>query len=286
MAHIGGAVAPERLVAGGIRHVTLNELASVACWSPEHLVRVYSHVVGETPMATLRRLRLAAAQRMLEAGARATDVADRTGYGSEAAFNRAFARAHGLPPMRWLSRQTPARPAPVCTVVHRRFPTPCHGLPYSGAAAGIGALFDEAVDRLVRAGAPRAEWHVCAIIPRAVTLADAATYATGQAIAAIEAAPLSAAPTGLDRVVLADGWFAVVDAIHPPREAALDAALHRGGWRRVEGDAYRVYETDPVCTAPPERCERLHLAIAPIARSVALIEDRLPLFEQRGPDLP
>ena len=57
MAHIGHAVMAAQFRAGGLRQVTLNELASVACWSPEHFVRVYSHMVGESPMATTRRER-------------------------------------------------------------------------------------------------------------------------------------------------------------------------------------------------------------------------------------
>jgi AraC-like DNA-binding protein len=282
MAHIGRAIAAAQFHAGGFRHVTLNELASVACWSPEHFVRVYSHTVGESPMATVRRLGLAAAARMVKTGARIADVADLSGYGSEAAFNRAFVRAHGLPPLRWWSRQPPDDVAPICMVVHRPTATPCHGLPYAGRADGIGALFDETVERLGRAGAPRAEWHVCAIVPRAATLADAAAYATGQAIAAVEARPLSCVPKGFDRAVLAGGWFAVVDALDLPREMVLDAALRRAGWQRVEGDAIRVYETDPVCTAPPERRERLHVAVAPITRNVPRAADPQPLFEDSG----
>ena len=45
-------------------------LADVACFSPYHYLRLYEHAVGETPQATVRRLKLQAARQALQAGKR------------------------------------------------------------------------------------------------------------------------------------------------------------------------------------------------------------------------
>ncbi|HEX5126212.1 MAG TPA: AraC family transcriptional regulator, partial [Rhodocyclaceae bacterium] len=85
--------------------IKLDTLADVACLSRFHFQRIYTLKVKETPMATVRRLRLQHAfdgLRRGEAGS-ITDLAVQTGYGSVAAFSRAFSRAFGKPPTEVLS---------------------------------------------------------------------------------------------------------------------------------------------------------------------------------------
>jgi len=74
------------------------ELARRASFSRDHLDRLLSAATGETPVALRRRLLLERAAWRLRDGASASEAAEGAGYRSLAAFSRAFARAHGVPP--------------------------------------------------------------------------------------------------------------------------------------------------------------------------------------------
>lgn len=78
----------------------LAELADVACLSLFHFIRLYQTAVGETPQATLRRLRLQAARERLRAdpAVSVTEVAFDSGYESSQAFTRAYRRQFGIVP--------------------------------------------------------------------------------------------------------------------------------------------------------------------------------------------
>jgi AraC family transcriptional regulator len=77
----------------------LERLAGVACFSPYHFHRIYRAMTGETAAETLRRLRLHRAAAELVGGrAPMTAIARRGGYGSVAAFARAFRGSYGVPP--------------------------------------------------------------------------------------------------------------------------------------------------------------------------------------------
>lgn len=82
-------------------------------WSVDHLAKRaglsrtvfydrFTAAVGEAPAAYLARWRMTLARRALrDPGASIPEVAARVGYGSEAAFNRAFKRVVGAPPGAW-----------------------------------------------------------------------------------------------------------------------------------------------------------------------------------------
>lgn len=83
----------------------LNTLAEVACLSPYHFHRVYAGMLGENVGETVRRLRLHhAAASLVEGGDRIALVATRAGYGSVAAFGRAFQAAYGVAPAAYRKR--------------------------------------------------------------------------------------------------------------------------------------------------------------------------------------
>jgi AraC family transcriptional regulator len=74
-------------------------LADRAHFSRDHLDRLLAAATGESPVALRRRLLLERAAWQLRTGtASASQTAVAAGYGSLAAFSRAFARAHGVPP--------------------------------------------------------------------------------------------------------------------------------------------------------------------------------------------
>jgi AraC family transcriptional regulator len=74
-------------------------LARRAHFSRDHLDRILAAATGETPAALRRRLLLERAAWQIRTGAvLPSEAATAAGYGSLAAFSRAFARAYGEPP--------------------------------------------------------------------------------------------------------------------------------------------------------------------------------------------
>ena len=77
-------------------------LADRAHFSRDHLDRLLAAATGESPVALRRRLLLERAAWQLRSGAASpTEAAAGAAYGSLAAFSRAFAAAHGVPPSRF-----------------------------------------------------------------------------------------------------------------------------------------------------------------------------------------
>ena len=77
----------------------LMRLADVAALSPYHWHRIYYAVRGETVVASVRRLRLQrAAADLAHTPTSLEAIAKRAGYGSVAAFTRAFGESYGMPP--------------------------------------------------------------------------------------------------------------------------------------------------------------------------------------------
>ncbi len=88
------------------RPFTLEELAGVACFSPFHFHRVFTACAGETLYQFILRLRLerAADQLVRVPGKSVTAVALDLGFGSSAAFARAFHAAFGTSATEWRDR--------------------------------------------------------------------------------------------------------------------------------------------------------------------------------------
>ncbi len=83
-------------------HLSIDILSREAGLSRTVLRERFCRLLGNSPMryCTQWRLRMAAA--MLNDGDRtAADIAHTVGFGSEAAFNRAFSRVYGEPPVTW-----------------------------------------------------------------------------------------------------------------------------------------------------------------------------------------
>jgi AraC family transcriptional regulator len=120
----------------------LDCLASIACFSPFHFHRVYHAMQGETVAESVRRMRLhRAALELLERETPIARIAQRAGYGSQAAFTRAFKSAYGTPPAAYraapagtlTARDVEIRTTPDLRVVARR---------HKGDYATIGAAFE------------------------------------------------------------------------------------------------------------------------------------------------
>lgn len=83
----------------------LHRLAEEAHLSPYHFHRVYTAMMGETVVETLRRQRLhRASVKLLVSATPVAKLATEAGYGSVQAFNRSFRDAYGLPPAAFRKR--------------------------------------------------------------------------------------------------------------------------------------------------------------------------------------
>jgi AraC-like DNA-binding protein len=80
---------------------TVETLARVALASRSAFAKRFRETVGDSPARYLARIRMEHAKRLLADEVTVAEVAVRLGYGSEAAFSRAFRRHAGLPPTRW-----------------------------------------------------------------------------------------------------------------------------------------------------------------------------------------
>jgi AraC-like DNA-binding protein len=81
---------------------TLEDLASEVGLSRSVFAERFTHYVQMPPMHYLGRWRLQLAARLLERpGANISEVSQKVGYESEAAFNRAFKKLMGVPPGVW-----------------------------------------------------------------------------------------------------------------------------------------------------------------------------------------
>lgn len=91
-------------------HWTVEGLARIAGMSRTALAVRFRELVGESPLHCLTRLRMDMAADMLRRDdAPVKAIAEKVGYGTEAAFNRAFVRKMGTTPGRWRNQHDPMR---------------------------------------------------------------------------------------------------------------------------------------------------------------------------------
>jgi AraC family transcriptional regulator len=139
----------------------VEKLAEVACFSPYHFHRIYRAVTGETVGDTVRRLRLhRAAVELTRTHASLALIGKRAGYGSLAAFSRAFSSAYGRPPSAYRkgkslvlpSRSNASGEIEMYDVTIDRFaPVRLAGVEHRGDYHAIGKAFE----RLVALAGPR-----------------------------------------------------------------------------------------------------------------------------------
>jgi AraC-like DNA-binding protein len=80
---------------------SLESLAKEVGSSRSLLAERFNAFVGSPPMHYLARWRMQLAASLLASNLTMADVAQRVGYGSEAAFSRAFKRLVGVAPSAW-----------------------------------------------------------------------------------------------------------------------------------------------------------------------------------------
>lgn len=86
-------------------------LAAAVGTSTRHLSRLFQQELGTTPARHVERLRLEAAQTLLDAGHTVTSAAARSGFGSDESLRRAFVHHLGVPPTVYRQRFRSTSPA-------------------------------------------------------------------------------------------------------------------------------------------------------------------------------
>jgi AraC-like DNA-binding protein len=86
------------------RNWTIEELARDVALSRSVLAERFADLVGMPPMHYLAQWRMQIAAGLLARNTNIATVAEQTGYGSEAAFSRAFKKMVGMPPSAWRER--------------------------------------------------------------------------------------------------------------------------------------------------------------------------------------
>jgi AraC-like DNA-binding protein len=233
----------------------LTDLADAACLSPYHFIRLYQHATGETPQATVRRLKLRAAREQLAADPRlgVLDAALEHGYDSAQAFARAFRRQFGHAPSARINAA--ADTSAVAWPVH----LPAMGFQAMalGRKPDVGGTFDEMMGLLDVAGVPRWGQDMLCVVAPDLRLAQAC---------AIEN-PWVRSSLGLARQHHTGGWHLCIsgqpDAVWRRwREPAIAAA------RDEDAPLLMRYVNDPAYRARQE--QRIELYV-PLARPAPLL---------------
>ena len=249
------AADPQR--APSLEAPSLKELAEAAAFSPFHFHRIYRELTGETPAETLARERLSRAAALLARGGQArgglargglargglargglargglavAEVARACGYGSAAAFTRAFRAAYGLPPATYRDSGGIGAPLPtpgpnqqestMFDIQIREEPAlRLATLPHRGAYTAIGTTFDRVMAWAAARGLVDAETRFIALYhddPESIAEADLRSEAgltVGPEVVASEGVTLHHLPPTRVAVLVFKGPYAELESAY------------------------------------------------------------------------
>lgn len=96
--------------------IDYEQLGRIACCSPYHFQRMFTYMAGVTLSEYIRRRKMSLAAVDLQGGgAKVVDIAEKYGYQSPTAFNRAFQSVHGIAPSAVKSGGVPVKSFPPLT---------------------------------------------------------------------------------------------------------------------------------------------------------------------------
>lgn len=252
------------------RDVALDRLAAIACFSPFHFHRIYHALQGETVTESVRRMRLhRAALDLIDGTMPIVRIAARAGYGSQAAFTRAFRAAYGTAPAAYRASASGAFHGRV--TIRRCDPISLIARRHAGDYGTIGGTFE----RLHTAAIGRG-WIGPGTRYFGIYYDDpSATPAGEQRSDACVTAPVDAGACtdpDLRPVTIAGGDYAVL--LHVGPYAELHKAytwlyrewLPESGEEPADAPCVEEYLNDPRTTPPPDLRTEIWLPVQPPAR--------------------
>jgi AraC family transcriptional regulator len=86
--------------------ISLDKLASVACFSPFHFHRIFSALLGESPRDYIERLRMERAvnEIAIKRNLNLYEIAYECGFNTKSSFSRVFKKYYGVAPSRFLQK--------------------------------------------------------------------------------------------------------------------------------------------------------------------------------------
>jgi AraC family transcriptional regulator len=243
----------------------LDTLAEVACLSRFHWTRIYQAMTGESPVETVRRLRLERAARELANGdSDLQRMAIRSGYASQSAFTRAFANAYGQPPAAFRSlglhaqltvaikeQNAMAFPIELRTLATR----PAVGLEHRGPYHDIGATFESLFTQLAKA---KLTDQVAGVFGRYVDDPKLVAPADLRSHACVFLRHSISAPEPLEAFEAGGGLYAVLtykgpySAMQPAYDWLFGVWLPKSGYVPREAPCLEINLNTPDKTAPQE----------------------------------
>jgi AraC-like DNA-binding protein len=86
--------------------LTLHQLAGVACLSPNHLLRSFRQLYGQSPFGMVARLRMEKAHQLLNTtGLPVSDICAAVGFQSLSSFSGLFKKYHGVSPQQYRAQK-------------------------------------------------------------------------------------------------------------------------------------------------------------------------------------
>jgi AraC family transcriptional regulator len=211
--------------------LSLHDLAEIANMSRYHFDRVFNDYAGETPLARVRRLRLALARQKLEAGPSSSilNLAMEYGYTSAEAFSRAFKASHGQAPSEIRPRTADLRPVQITSLPALAI----QYIPFVGTLDDSIQPFDELRARALLAEIPR-ERRKGWCVELAGDMGDATSHVELQVGLLSELIGLRI--PGLSMGELPSGDYAVIQLLGsyaPPSAEALAERIENETGRKV-----------------------------------------------------
>ncbi len=253
----------------------LDTLAEIACLSRFHWSRVYQAMTLETPMETVRRLRLDRAARDLARGdGNLHAIAQRAGYGSQAAFTRAFGEAFGASPAEFRNTGTHAAlKAAILETNTMAFPIEMMNLPrrasiqleHRGPYHDIGRTFGTLFMHLGATGLTdrvRGVFGKYTDDPKLIAPADLRSHACAFVDETIETlpAPLEAAHAGGGRYAVLH-YKGPYSAMQPAYDWLFGVWLPASGFVPRDAPVLEINLNTPMDTAPADLLTEICLPV-------------------------
>lgn len=241
----------------------LDKLAALAHFSRFHFHRVYRSITGETVAATVRRVRLAQATRLLGRGRPSvTEIGLDAGYESPQAFSRAFHQFAGHSPQAFRSQMRATAAAPV--QVESLAAIEVLALQHRGPFATIPHTHRQ-LRRSLGERVPSAWLGLVWGEPDLEGLGGEFRYCV--AAAGVDA---QAEAAELEAISIPAGWYAVHTLAGPYTQiaATFDALyaawLPRSGYEPDDRPALERYRNSPLTAAPDALLTDLMIPVRPL----------------------